>query len=310
MPAILRVPGFVLAGLMLVLVLAAVAVYTVSENKLNRTVSVPNETVAVPTDTATIQRGQHLAAAVATCIDCHAPTLGGKVFVDDPALGRIVAPNLTRGRGGVGTAFSDADFVRAIRHGVDSGGRPLLLMPSDDYSHFSDADLGAIIAYIRALPPVDNVLPSNELRPLGRVLFATGQLSLQPSDDIDHLAPRGPAPQAGVTAAYGQYLTNNAGCPSCHGPGLSGGKIPQAPPDTILAANITTAGLGTWSEADFIKAMRTGARPDGRILNTFMPWPYYAQMTDDELKAIWRFLQAVPPRATGTRFYGPSPRPA
>jgi hypothetical protein len=41
-------------------------------------------------------------------------------------------------------------------------------------------------------------------------------------------------------------------------------------------------------------------RPDGRVLNTLMPWPYFAQMTDDELRAIWRFLQAVPPRQSGT----------
>jgi hypothetical protein len=133
------------------------------------------------------------------------------------------------------------------------------------------------------------------------VLFAAGQLPLQAADNIDHLAPRPPAPQQAVTPEYGQYLALNAGCPSCHGPGLSGGKIPQAPPGTVPAANITPAGIGNWTEAEFIRALRTGLRPDGRVLNTFMPWPYYAQMTDDELKAIWRFLQAVPPRATGTR---------
>jgi hypothetical protein len=68
----------------------------------------------------------------------------------------------------------------------------------------------------------------------------------------------------------------------------------------IPAANLTTTGLGAWTDADFIKAMRTGMRPDGRVLNTFMPWPYYAQMTDDELHAIWRFLQVLPDRPTGT----------
>ena len=67
------------------------------------------------------------------------------------------------------------------------------------------------------------------------------------------------------------------------------------------AANLTRSGLGAWSEADFFKAMRTGTRPDGRVLDTFMPWPYYAQMTDEELRAVWRFLQVVPPRPTGTR---------
>ncbi len=191
--------------------------------------------------------------------------------------------------------------MRAIRHGVDPSGRQLLIMPSDDYNHFSDADLGAIIGYIRSLPAIETALPSNELRPIGRLLFAIGQLSLQPVAGLDHFAPRPPAPAAGVTVEYGKYLADSAGCPSCHGSGFSGGRVPSAPPNAVQAANITVAGLGAWSEAEFIRAMRTGMRPDGRVLNTAMPWPYYAQMTDDELRALWRFLQAVPATPTGNR---------
>ena len=293
--------GLLGVGMALVLGLAWAAVMTVSDGRLNQRVDVPRETIAVPTDISSIQRGQHLASAVAACVDCHGPSLAGKIFVDDPALGRIVSPNLTRGRGGIGSAFADADFVRAIRHGVDPSGRQLLVMPSDDYNHFSDTDLGAIIGYVRSLPAIETALPSNELRFIGRLLFAVGQLSLQPAAGLDHFAPRLPPPAAGLTAEYGRYLADSAGCPSCHGPGLSGGRVPQAPLNAVPAANITVAGLGSWSEAEFIRAMRTGMRPDGRVLNTSMPWPYYAQMTDDELRAIWRFLQAVPARPTGTR---------
>jgi len=293
--------GLLAVGMALVIGLAWAAVVTVSDSRLNARVEVPRETIVVPTDITAIQRGQHLASAVAACVDCHGPNLAGKIFVDDPALGRIVSPNLTRGRGGLGSTFADADFVRAIRHGLDPGGRQLLVMPSDDYNHFSDADLGAIIGYVRSLPAIETALPSTELPPIGRLLFAIGQLSLQPAAGLDHFALRPAAPAAGVTPEYGRYLADTAGCPSCHGPGFSGGKIPQAPPNAVPAANITVAGLGTWSEAEFVRAMRTGMRPDGRLLNTSMPWPYYAQMTDDELRAIWRFLQAVPARPTGTR---------
>jgi mono/diheme cytochrome c family protein len=297
----LKVLGLVLAGAGLVLGLAAGAVYVVSDNQLNKKVDVPRESVAIPTDITAIQRGQHLASAVAACVECHGPNLAGKVFIDDPLLARIVAPNLTRGRGGVGATFSDADFVRAIRHGVDPNGRQLLIMPSNDYNHFTDADLGAIIAYVRSLPAINTSLPPNDVHALGLMLFTVGQLPLQPAATIDHLAPRPVAPPTGVTAEYGKYLSDSAGCPSCHGPGLSGGKIPQAQSNAIPAANITSSGLGNWSEADFIKAMRTGVRPDGRAIGTSMPWPFYAQLTDSELRAIWRFLQAVPPRPTGTR---------
>ena len=74
----------------------------------------------------------------------------------------------------------------------------------------------------------------------------------------------------------------------------------MAPPDAPLAANITPTGLGSWSEADFVKALRTGTKPDGQTINPFMPWPYFLQMTDDELRAIWRYVESVPPRASGS----------
>src|SRR5438876_5623242 len=238
----LRVIALVVAGVVLVIAAGSASIYFISDNRLTQKIDVPVETIAVPTDITSIQRGQHLASAVAACVDCHGPNLAGRTFVDDPALGRIVSPNLTRGRGGIGSSFGDADFVRAIRHGVDPSGRQLLVMPSGDYNYFSDADLGAIIGYVRSLPAIETALPSNEIRPIGRLLFTVGQLSLQPSAGLDHFAARPPAPVAGVTLEYGKYLADTAGCSSCHGPGFSGGKIPQAPPNAVLAANITAAG--------------------------------------------------------------------
>jgi cytochrome c553 len=302
MPAFLKLVGLVITGAVLVIGLAAGATYAISERLLNRKVDVPVETVAVPTaDITAVQRGQHLASAVAACTGCHGPNLAGKIYLDDPLLGRIVPQNLTRGRGGVGGNFSDADFVRAIRQGVAPSGRLLLIMPSDNYYSFSDADLGAIIAYVRSMPAIDTALPPSEIRAFGRILLTVGQLQLQPAASIDQSAPRPRAPPTGVTPEYGAYLAQAAGCPSCHGPGLSGGNTTQAGLNSVAAANITPTGLGAWTDADFIKAMRTGTRPDGRVLSTSMPWPYYAQMTDDELRAIWRFLQAVPGRETGAR---------
>src|SRR5882672_10794128 len=204
MPAALRAIGLLVAGVVLVIGLAWAAAYTVSDRRLNQKVEVPREAISIPTDITSIQRGQHLASAVAACIDCHGRALAGKIFIDDPALGRIVAPNLTPGRGGVGAFYTDADFVRAIRHGVDPSGRLLLIMPADSYNHFSDADLGAIIAYIKAIAAIDSSLPPNEIRPLGRMLYAIGQLPLQPAESIDHLTPRLPSPRSGVTPEYGK----------------------------------------------------------------------------------------------------------
>jgi len=297
---VLRVLGLVVAGAVVVIGLPAGGIYFVSTSRLNQKVDIPTESIAIPTDITAVQRGQHLASAVAACAECHAPNLAGRIFLDDPLVGRIVAPNLTRGRGGVGATFTNADFVRAIRDGIDPTGRLLLVMPADDYNYFSDADLGDIIAYIRSLPAIDTSLPANEIKSVGLILFTFGQLPLLPAANIDRGGPRPASPPTGITAEYGRYLADAAGCPRCHGPGLSGGPILEAQSTAVPAANITPAGLGAWSEADFIKAMRTGIRPDGHAIGPSMPWPYFAQLTDDELRAMWRFLQAVPPRPTGT----------
>ncbi|HEY2594727.1 MAG TPA: c-type cytochrome [Chloroflexota bacterium] len=298
MPGPLKIGGLIVLGIALAGVIAAVGIYGLTRLRLTANVSAPTDPIDIPTDIAAIQRGQHIAGAIAVCTQCHGPTLSGGVVFDN-ALGRVVAPNLTGG--GVGATLSDADFVRAIRYGVDPSGRQLWGMPSDDYNHLSDEDLGALIAYLRSLPPTTSTLPESRLSPMGRALFAVGRLDLLPGEGINRAAPRPPPVGVDVSPAYGEYLATIAGCARCHGTGLSGGAAPGAPSGTPPAANLTPAGLGNWSEADFIRAMRTGQRPDGGAIDgSAMPWPYFAQMTDMELSAIWEYLSVLPPRPTGT----------
>src|SRR5690606_29903099 len=103
------------------------------------------------------------------CTDCHGPDLSGGVMVDEPPF-RVVASNLTSGRGGIGTSYSEIDLDRVIRHGVRPDGGPVLVMPSSGYNRLSDDDAARIIAYLRSLPPVDNELPRTQVRFLGRIL--------------------------------------------------------------------------------------------------------------------------------------------
>lgn len=294
-----------IVGLLLLLpVIAVAAVYGISTMNMSKSYTIPAErlTLAVPTDAATIERGRHLVTAVGKCPDCHGERLQGTAMIDDPALGRLVAKNLTKGQGGIGATYTDADFVRALRHGVDPAGRPLLFMPAQEFMHFSDADLGAIIAYVKSVPPVDNVPPASSIGPLGRALYVAGQLELLPAELVDHNAPRPAAPAPGVTPEYGRYLALTGGCMGCHGPGLSGGPVPGTPPDFKPALNITSGGrLGQWSEADFISAMRTGVTKDGYKLDEFMPWKAVGQLTDDELKALFAYLKSVPAKEYGNR---------
>lgn len=294
--------GIVLIGVLVLLVLAAGAVYVISNNHMNKTYAVNPAPVAVPAaDSSVLAHGEHI-ALIRGCKDCHGDNLAGKIFFDDDALARLYSANLTSGEGGIGGSYTDVDWVRSIRHGINPAGRPLLFMPSHEFYPLSDEDLGALVAYIRQMAPVDNVQPASTVGPVGRVLYLAGLLPLIPAELIDHEALRPESPMPGVSAEYGHYLAT--GCVGCHGNGYSGGPIPGAPPDWPPPANLTPdeTGLASWSEADFMKLLRTGTRPDGRVLDSaYMPWNLFSHMTDDEMRAIWMFLQSLPPRPAGSR---------
>ena len=102
------------------------------------------------------------------------------------------------------------------------------------------------------------------------------------------------APERGVTVEYGKYLMDTNDCRTCHGPNLNGGPFPD-PTIKLISPNLTPGGeVGLWSEADFINTIRTGVTPGGHPLNEHMPWQVYKLFTDDELKAIYIYLQSLP----------------
>ena len=294
--------GIVLGSLVVLLVLAFIVLYAIGTVQWNRIRAkqhdVPVETITIPTDQAAIARGEHI-ATIRMCQDCHTKDWSGQ-SESVPGLITLSFPNLTSGAGGVGTANTDEDWVRAIRHGVGHDGRGLVLMPSRVWYYLSDEDLGALIAYLKSLPPVDNELPMADLGPLGRVMMALGQLPPEATVPdvtvIDHEGPRPVAPEPGVTVDYGKYLSTT--CTLCHGENLNGQMI------TIdaeyMAPNLTMGGeMHAWSEEDFMTTLRTGVTPSGHQLKSVMPWKYFGQMTDDELTAVWLYLQSLPPLPQG-----------
>jgi cytochrome c553 len=285
-------------GLVSVIVLFVAVVFAVSEARFRKQYDVAAATgLSVTRDPAQIARGQHLVTAVAKCVDCHAQDLGGKVFIEPGPMGTVIASNLTTGKGGVLASYTDAQIETAIRHGVRRNGRGLIIMPSDEYQNLSDADVSAIIAYLRSLRPVDREFEhTTKLGPIGRGLLTFG-VPIIPAARIDHQTPpasRAAVPPVGPTREYGQYLVSVGGCRGCHGPNLVG--APGHGPDEPASANITPAGaIGRWSEADFTRAIRTGTRPDGTRISEAMPWKSMSRHTDDELHAIWLYLKTVPP---------------
>lgn len=302
MKKVMKWIGIVLVGLLSLIVLALLGVYFLSNQRINKQYDIQPEAVAIPTDAASLAEGKRI-FTFRGCVDCHKEDGRGSVFIDDPALGRIAASNLTAGRGGVAPAYTDLDWVRAILHGVGPDGLPLQVMPSQEYNGLNDADLGAVIAYIKSLPPVDNKLPPNQLGLLGRALTVANQLPLLPAEEIDHNAPRPVVIASSETVEYGAYLAQS--CTGCHGAGLSGGPIPGVPAEPPYPANLTPdteTGLAGWQRIDFVRVMREGKRPDGTDINPVaMPWPAFSQMTDTELAALWLYLETLPPTPYGNR---------
>jgi cytochrome c553 len=285
---ILKWIGIILAGILGLLVLAAITLYIVTEQQLNKVYEVPPSGLVIPSNPATIARGKHLVDSFGLCAGCHTENFGGESFNEGMLIGTISTANLTSGKGGIGSVFTDEDWVRAIRHGLNPEGKTLINMPSNAFYHLSDEDLVAIIAYLKTVPPVDHEIPKTSLGLMARY-FILLTPDLLPAQAIDHKGPRPVAPQPGVSVEYGEYLA--LACKACHGQDLAGGTQPGE------GLNLTPAGdLGQWTEADFLTALRTGTTPDGKALNPdLMPWQMIGKMTDDELKAIWLYFQTVPP---------------
>ena len=286
--------GIILFGLVVILVAGGAVLYGTASSRLSSGPDVVVRAVPAAGGVEAVARGEHLAVAISGCTGCHGEDLGGKVAVEDPAIGTIYASNLTAGEGGIGASYSDEDWARAIRHGIGPDGRVLGAMPSNAFAHFSDEDLADLLAYIQAQPPVDHVLPARQLSPPGTIIFGTMAYSTLPANLIDHERVGGAAPERGANAAYGEYLTQIAGCHDCHGPDLGGVDPENAPPGPPPGPNLRPSGrLGKWTQDDFVTALRSGRTPDGRQLSPEMPWEHYRLMTDQELQALWLYLQGL-----------------
>ena len=273
-------------------------VYAVSARAFSAEFETPDEPpIVVPTDSISLARGEHLVKATATCAECHGLDAGGQLMAEGGPFDVLAAPNLTRGRGSVTAAFTPADWERAIRHGIRADGTSLTIMPSEVFTHLSDQDLAAIIAYLEQAPPVDREFPPVSFSFLGRALVGFGVMPVLVAGKtprVQHVASVTPD----TTAAYGRYLADIGGCRGCHGLELSGGSV-AGPPDLPPASNLTPTGIGRWTREDFARALREGKRPDGTELNVFMPWKIFSGLTDEEVSALWAYLQTVPPKEFG-----------
>jgi hypothetical protein len=165
MNRLLRILARGAAGVVILALLAAAAIYIASEGLLRRTYDVALVPVVVPADAESIAEGRRL-ATIRGCNDgCHGKGVSGGMLFDGPwYYGDMVAPDLSR----VAATHTDAELARVIRHGVRRNGRSTFGMPSSMFFHLTDADLGVIIAFLRSLPPGSGPEPAVRFGPLAQ----------------------------------------------------------------------------------------------------------------------------------------------
>lgn len=257
---------------------------------------------------ALIERGKYLANGPVACANCHTPrgpdmgllpnmSYAGGFKIVDPAF-EVYTANITQDKAtGIG-AWTDAQIITAIREGKSREGKIIFPpMPVPTYNNMSNADVRAIVAYLRTIKPIHNEVPQSK--------YKVPQQAMPPAKGL-------PAPSPNNKVAYGGYIANAlAHCFECHsGPDANGAPDPKnhlgsggfvitlAPGATVITPNITPdpeTGIGKWSDADIKKALTEGVRPNGGHLSPPMPFPFFKNMTDRDLDAVVAYLRSIPP---------------
>ncbi len=304
-----------------IIVLVIVAgLYVTILAKQNKKYDAPYPNVKARKDSAIIARGKKLVFGAAHCANCHSPKgmeervnkgeevplSGGQEF--DIPLGVLYAKNLTPDATGIGS-LSDAAIARALRYGVSTSGAALFdFMP---FHNTSDEDLTAIISYLRSQPAVRNDVPKHDFNLLGKMVKA---FILKPAGPVGEVPV---AVKRDSSAQYGKYLANSvANCRGCHtnrdlmtgafiGEDYAGGlKFKNATDSgvySLTTPNLTPHATGRikgWTKEQFIARFRVGRT----IPQSHMPWGPFSRMTDDELTAIYNFLQTVKPVDNTVRY--------
>ncbi|HMQ63587.1 MAG TPA: hypothetical protein PKE06_23085, partial [Flavilitoribacter sp.] len=131
MRKLLKWTGIILGGLLLVALFSSWILSRKFLKESEKTYQVAVTPVTIPSDSASLERGRVLSVG---CRDCHDTNLAGKVFFDDPAIGVLPSSNLTRAKGSETEGYAPGDYVRALRHGLNRAGHPLMIMPSESYT--------------------------------------------------------------------------------------------------------------------------------------------------------------------------------
>lgn len=274
-----RWAGYIIGGLFLLLLLAALNVWAVSAKKLHARHQARTERL-IPMAEASAELGRHLLVTHG-CIECHGSGMRGAVFLDDPKVGTIYAPNLTT----IARHATDQQLAQAIRQGISHDGRALVVMPSESYSNFTDEETAALVKAIRALPTGGAQTPPPKFGPLGRIAVVSGKLKTAPELIADY--SKRPAPDLGPQYSAGRHTAITV-CSGCHGPDLSG----REPQPGVLAPDLMIA--GAYDLPAFTRLLRTGVPASGRELRMMsgVSRKAFSRMSDSEVADLHAYLVA------------------
>lgn len=261
---------------------------------------------ALAQDKALLERGRYLVNGIAACGNCHAVRdpkgqviaqrgLSGGMVFDEPVF-KAYAANITPDpETGIGR-WTDAQLAKAIREGVRPDGTIIgPPMPVQFLRNVSDDDLAAIIAYLRAQPPVKNAVPKSVYKVKLPANYGPPVVKVM-------------APPKTDAVKYGGYLVSMGHCMDCHTPiakgqldmarmGSGGRTFELGPLGKSISRNITPheSGLKTWSDAQIERAIRTGVDKDGHRLKPPMAFDWYRNVNVDDMRSVVAYLRSLKP---------------
>jgi len=276
MAKVLRWSAYLVGGVAVIVVGAALFIWAAADVKLSEDTPQP-ERLATPTPAQLADGPRQL--RVLGCLSCHGDTLQGDLFMDEPGIAKIYAPNLTQ----VAAKASDQQLAQAIRQGIGHDRRPLLVMPSEGYQFLTDSEVAALISAIRTFPKGGREMPVATFGTKGRVGLAIGKFHTAP--ELVETYRSSPIPDFGPQFAAGRHIVA-VNCSECHGPGLGGQEVKPG----SIAPDLSIA--GAYDLDQFRTLLRTGVPPSGKKLGMManVARDDFSHLNDDEIAAIHAYL--------------------
>jgi mono/diheme cytochrome c family protein len=286
----------------------------------HRTFDAPYPDLHASQDPAIVARGEYLAYGLAHCVDCHGDPAQNQGRAEGKRIdlsggrewklpfGVVYTKNITPDpETGIGR-YSDPELARILRYSVHADGRAVL--PFMPFADLADDDVVALLSFLRSQKPVRHVLPADDMNFLGKTVLAFVIEPQRPKQVPPPAMPTAP------TAEYGRYLANSVGnCVKCHtkldmktgqltAAPFSGGVEHESetnPAKKFIAPNLTpdpeSGWINGWTEDTFVARFHAGPIHT----DSPMPWRAFSRITDDDARALYRYLRSLPAAKGGPK---------